>query len=543
MLAASWWRDGGGLVAGWWRAGRFSLKLLSPWADDDDVEPLDPRSRGENSRPPPKWTTVPPNSSPGQEVGRQRVSLLPMAPWRFAAALTMTAMFAFMGWQVRRLVGDQPWSDPLMWTTIVVGVASAICVLGWTWCATENARRLVEPAVRDRVPDPNAATLAWIAPFAFVAVAACVLAALGARAGVGGARSVQALPLAVAFVALLSAILSMYRPLHHVARAVRQVGGYSVRLARWLWVRVVMGLVGIASIVALRFAGFDDTDASSTLSTGTTDPRGWAPLWMIAVVAIGPCIVTVLLAWRAASSVEDAVTIAASRRRVGAAMAVPRAERAPSQPRVASRDLSERIKVLPGADTLRLAMVTFLAGAALLSLVGAGLVGLLWFDSRDTGVLPVQRQRAWDALEALEVASRGVTIALIAAVSAWTFVIVLNIRMTSGHRRNRVIATLAWPAAAGAIWWIADRVVADASVLAVMVGFAAQAAVLAVPLLVLERSAATIGARRTPLRIVYTLGVVLLVHVQGLGGLSNLPDAVTTATVGRLAGYLVGSAR
>ena len=220
-------------------------------------------------------------------------------------------------------------------------------------------------------------------------------------------------------------------------------------------------------------------------------------------------------------------------------MAVPRVERTPSQPRVASRDLSERIEVLPGADTLRLALCTFLAGAALLGLVGAGLVGLLWFDSRDTGVLPVQRQRAWDALEALEVASRGVTIALIAAVSAWTFVIVLNIRMTSGHRRNPVIATLAWPAAAGAIWWVADRVVADASMSMVMVGFAVQAAVLAVPLLVLERSAATIGARRTPLRIVYASGVVLLVHVQGPGGLSNLPDAVTTAAVGRLAGYLV----
>jgi len=462
-----------------------------------------------------------------------------MAPWRFAAALAMTAMVAFTGWQVRRLVGGQPWSDPVMWTTIVVGVASAICVLGWTWCATENARRLVEPAVRDHVPDPKAATLAWIAPFAFVAVAAGVLAALGSRAGVGDARPAQALPLVVAFVALLSAISSMYLPLHHVARAVRQVGGYSVRPARWLWVPVVMGLVGIASIAASRFAGFDDTDAASTVSTGTADPRGWAPMWMIAVVAIAPCIVTLVLAWRAASSVEDAVTVAASRRRVGAPMAVPRAERTPSQPRVASRGLTERIEVLPGADTLRLVTVTFLAGAALLGLVGAGVVGLLWFDSRDTGVLPVERQRAWDALEALEVASRGVTIALIAAVSAWTFVIVLNIRMTSGQRRNPVIATLAWPAAAGAIWWIADRVVADASVQAVMVGFGVQAAVLAVPLLVLERSAATIGARRTPLRIVYASGVVLLVHVQGLGGLSNLPDAVTTAAVGRLAGYLM----
>jgi len=444
-----------------------------------------------------------------------------------------------MGWQVRRLVGDQPWSDAVMWTTIVVGVVSAICVLGWTWCATENARRLVEPAARDHVPDPKASTLAWISPFAFVAVAAGVLAVLGVRADVDDARSVQAVPLAVAFVALLSAMSSMCRPLHHLTRAVRQVGGYSVRLARWLWVPVVLALVGTGSLAASRFAGFHDGDASTTISTETADPRGWAPLWMIAVVSIAPCIVTVVLAWRAASWVEDAVTVAASRRRVGTPTSVPRAEGAAS-PRRAVRDLTERIEVLPGADTLRLVTVTFLAGAALLSLVGASVVGLLWFDSRETGVSPVQRQRAWDALDALEVASRGVTIALIAAMSAWTFVTVLNIRMTSGHRRNPVIATLSWPAAAGAIWWIADRIVADASVRGVLVGFAVQAAVLAVPLLVLERSAATIGARRTPLRIGYALGVVLLVHVQGLGGLSNLPDAVTTtAAVGRLAGYLV----
>ena len=82
-----------------------------------------------------------------------------------------------------------------------------------------------------------------------------------------------------------------------------------------------------------------------------------------------------------------------------------------------------------------------------------------------------------DALEALEVASRGVATALIAAVSAWTFVTVLNIRMTTGRRRNPLIATLAWPAAAGAIWWIADHIVADASVRGAMLGFAGYLAV------------------------------------------------------------------
>lgn len=464
-----------------------------------------------------------------------------MAPWRFAAALTMASMFAATGWQVRRLVGDEMWSDALMWITIVVGIASAICVLGWTWCATENARRLVEPAVRDHAPDPKAATLAWTLPFAFVALAVGVAVALGARADVGDERSGSALPIAVAVGAMLVAIPLVYRPLYHLAGAVRQVGGCSVRLAQWMWVPVVMGIVGIASIVALRFAGFDETDPSSPFSirTEVVVSPDWAPLWAIAVVAIAPCIVTVVLAWRAASTVEDAVTIAASRRNAGAPTAVLRADRGQSRTRVVSRDLDDQVALLPGADTIRLATSTFLAGAALLSMVGASVVALLWFDSRETGLLPVQRQRALDALEALEVASRGVTIALIAAVSAWTFVTVLNIRMTTGRRRNPLIATLAWPAAAGAIWWFADHIVADASVRGVMLGFAAQAGVLAVPFLVLERSAEAIGARRTPLRIVYALGVLLLVHVEGLGGLSNLPDAVTTTTaVGRLAGYL-----
>jgi hypothetical protein len=460
-----------------------------------------------------------------------------MAPWRFAAALALLAMCAAMGWQIRRLVGEQPWSEPLMWLTIIVGVASAVCVLGWTWCATHNARRLVETAAGDHVPDPKAATLAWVAPFACVSIAVGVLAALGGRED-GGARSVSALPLAVAVIALLLAIPLVYRPLFHLAGAVRQVGGYPVKLAQWLWVPMVMGLVGIASIVALRFSGFDDADAAVSTGAALSESEGWAPLWMIAVAAIAPCVVTVVLAWRAAVSVEDAISIAASRRFAGGAMPAPRSAGATSRPQLSSRDLSERIRLVPGDDVLRLGTVTLLAGAALLSLVGAGLVAMLWFDSRDTGVLPAQRQRALDALDALEAASRGVTFSLLVAVSAWTFVTVLNVRLATGRRRNPVIAALAWPAAAVAIWSIADRVVVDAAVGTVMLGFAAQAAVLGVPFLVLARSAETIGARRTPLRMVYALGVVLLVQVQGLGGLSNLTDAVTTTDVGRLAGYL-----
>ena len=168
--------------------------------------------------------------------------------------------------------------------------------------------------------------------------------------------------------------------------------------------------------------------------------------------------------------------------------------------------------------------------------------GLLWMDFRDNGVIPAERQRVWDLLDALRAATTGVAAALLVAVAAWTFLTVVNVRRTSARRFNPLVAALCWPAAAAAVWWIADRMIVDASTDRVVLGFAAQAAVLAVPLFVLERNADAVGARRTPLRIVYVLGVVLLVHVQGLGGLLRLPDVAeatgTTTEIGRLAGYL-----
>ncbi len=455
--------------------------------------------------------------------------------------MALVATFASIGWQVQRLIDDQPWSNALMWATVAVGVVVVLCVLAWTWAATENARRLVGPAARDDLPDPKAALRTWIIPFAFVGVAVAAVAVVGARTEPSGDQTVSALPLAVAVVALLLAIPMTYRPMHHLAGVVRQVGGYTVRVSQWMWVPVVMGLVGIASIVALRYAPMDDVATG-----GSTDAADWAPLWVVAVVAIAPCVVVVLLAWRAASSVEDAIVVASSRRRPGSAFGtpvpgatpVPKVARKRAHPRRATAELGGRIDLLPGADLLRLTTVTLLAGAALLSVVGAIVTGMLWVDSRDVGVLPAERQRAWDALEALEAASRGVTIAMLVAVSSWTFVTVLNIRMTSGRRRNPLIAALSWPAAAAAVWWIADGVVSDASIGRVVLGFLAQAAALAVPFLVLERSADAIGARRTPLRIVYVLAVVLLVHVQGLGGLARLPESISTTEIGRLSGYL-----
>jgi hypothetical protein len=463
--------------------------------------------------------------------------------------VALGVMVASIGWQVQRLTDDRPWSNGLMWVSIVAGIVAVLSVIGWTWTATDNARRLVGPAARANIPDPNVAIRTWIAPFVFVAIAMAVVAMAGRRVGSSGDQTVSVVPLAVALASLLLAIPMTYRPMNHLAGVVRQVGGYSARVAQWMWVPVMMAVVGVASIVALRYAGIDGvtdtTDTSDTVSTGVngsavTDTAGWVPLWVVAVVAIGPCVVTVLLAWRAASSVEDAITVAAARRRPGGSVSAGAggSHRAQPQRRVTPSDRTKRIELLPGAELLRLVVVTLLAGLALLSVVGAAVTGMLWMESRESGVVPSDRERVWDALEALRTASTGVTAGLIAAVTIWTFVTVLNVRITSGQRRNPLIAALCWPAAAAGVWWIADRMVVDGSIGRVMLGFAAQAAVLAVPFLVLEHSAAAIGAHRTPLRIVYALTVLMLVHVQGLGGLSRLPDSVTATDIGRLTGYL-----
>jgi hypothetical protein len=555
----------------------FLLKSLGGRADEADMEPLDPQPRGEMMPSPgtsgasgatitaempvvetsalpapipgaaataqpggPSRTSAPPSATSTPRTSTLAPGALhPMAPWRIGGAVALTATFGLMGWQVQRLIDDQAWSNTLMWSSVVAGLVAALCVLGWTWVTTANARRLIEPAVRAQIPDPKAAVLTWMAPFAFVGLAVGIVAVLGERIDPGDDQTAAALPLAVAVVALLLAIPLTYRPLHHLAGVVRQVGGYSVRLAQWMWVPVVMALVGVASIVAMRFAGFDEA------GTDSADAAGWAPLWVVAVVGIAPAVIVVLLAWRAGSSVEDAIRVAAMRRRAGAALqgAPTKPPRlVASKPRAAKRgpgpDRTTAITLLPGAELLRLVVVTLVAGLALLSVVGAVVTLMLWFDSTETGLLAGDRARTWDTLDALQAASAGVTGALLVAVSTWSFVIVINVRVASGRRRNPLLAAATWPLAAGAVWWIADRWVDEGSIGRVIVGFVAQAAVLLVPFLVLEHSAKAIDARRTPLRIVYVLVVVLLVHVQGLGGLSRLPDSVTTTDIGRLAGYL-----
>jgi hypothetical protein len=457
-----------------------------------------------------------------------------MLPWRVAGAVALSAAFVAIGWQARRVVDDRDWSDPLMWASIAGVVTAAMCVLGWTWTTVSNARRLVEPAVTRELPDPRRAVGMWLVPFAFVGVAVALVAYLASQATSGPDDTVPAGPLAVAVVALLMAIPMTYRPLHYLAGVVRQVGGHSSNLARWMWVPVMLAIVGIGSIAALRLADSDEPG-------GAGDAGQWAPLWVVGVVAIVPCVLVIVLSWRAAASVEEAVVLAADRRgRVGG----PSRRGVLSSRRVSAARLDasayatrRRVRLIPGADLLRLCMVTLLAGLALLTMVGSAISVLFWNESDDGVLLPGQRMRAWDALEVLQTAARVVAIGLVALVTIWTFVAVCNARLASGRRRNPIVAAAAWPAAAFGLWIVADRLVADQPAGVMVVGFAVQAAILYVPFFLLERSADAVGARRTPIGITYIIGVVLLVYLQAIGSLSTIQESADT-NFGRLAAYL-----
>jgi hypothetical protein len=459
--------------------------------------------------------------------------LVPMLPWRVLGAIALSFAFASMGREIQRLATDQPWSDTYMWWSIAAGAVVGACVLGWTWFAALNARRLVEPARSRELPDPKKAVGAWLLPFAFVGVAVVIVAALGEQISRSADEPVSSLPLLVAVAALLLAIPLTYRPFYLLSGMIRQVGGHSARLSQWMWVPIALAVVGVGSIVALRFSG--------AVSDGSTSESS-IPLWLVGVVAVVPCVIIVLLAWRAAGTVEEALQLAADRRdgrrdvtrttgirsrliirRTGARHAA-----------VAKR---KRVRLIPGANLFRLVIVTMLAGLALLTLVGAVVMFMFWLESREGGLLPTQGQRAWDAIAVLHRGARVLGFALIALASIWTFVAVANARMASGRRRNPFIAAVSWPAVALGVWALADRFVDDQSVGMTALVYAAQAAALYIPFFLLGRAGDAVDARRTPLRLAYLAAVALVVYQQALGGLTTIEESPDT-DFGRLAVFL-----
>ncbi|MFN3255527.1 MAG: hypothetical protein ACE37B_07515 [Ilumatobacter sp.] len=457
-------------------------------------------------------------------------------PTRFLRWLALTGgavALGLSGWQSARVLDDQSWSSQIAFGALAASILAASSLLLWTWVIVENARRLLVIARSQHPPDPIMTALAWMAPLAVAGAAGAAVVYLQASAEREGLGDTSPLPLAVGLVSMIVTLLVMYRPLFLLSDVTRRLGGVSVTLARWFWVPVSLAVVGSLSLIALDAGGaYDDFD-------------GVVPPWALGVVALPPLVIVLWLAWRGGRAMEDAVGFAYLRRNGditagigrGRLGLMARALRADARPPI-QRDVRQRIRLVPGDEILRLALVIAIAALVLLSTVAAIVMFLFWRESSDGLLLQSQQDRAWDALAALRRVERLFALGLLGVTSVWAFVTVLNARVASGRRRNPVLAAVAWPAAAAGIWAIGSRVGDSDDTMVVVAGFALQAAVAYVPFFFVERAAVSVGARRQPVRLAYALGVILLVHVQGLAGLSTLDVSSPADRFGRLAGYL-----
>lgn len=437
------------------------------------------------------------------------------------------------GWQTSRAVDGRDWSPQLAVGAFVGAVVAAVGILAWTWIVVENARRLLAPARTEHPPSPWEAVVAWLAPMILAVGAAAAVLVLQERLHASAGDDSSPVPLAVAGISLVVTLLLAYRPLNILSGATRRLGGGSVEMSRMFWAPVALLLVGSASLVVMRVGGAYGEDSDAL-----------APAWALGAVAIPSAALVLFLAWRGSCAVEEAIDGAFARRdhvvaaRLRTKRSVfSRALRADPLPPM-ERNLSKRIRLVPGLDLTRIAVVTFLAALALTSIVAAVVMFLFWRESSGGGLLQSQEARAWEALDALRQIERVFAVGLLGIATLWAFVNVLNARLASGRRRNPLIAAAAWPAAAYGIWRIADRVGDDERIVAIVGGFLLQAIVLYVPFFLLERAASSVGALRHPLRVTYALGVILLVQTQGLAGLSTVDSSTPGDQFGRLAGYL-----
>ena len=459
-----------------------------------------------------------------------------MLPVRLVA-LTGVALSLFLyGWQTGRVIDDQPRLVALAVGSLFAGAVGVIAVVFWTFAVVENARRVMDPARTQEPPRPGYAVRTWIVPVAFIVVASGVISYLSRELNSPIRGTESSLPLILAVISILALFPLMYSPITYLSSVVRRIGGHGVRRAEWLWVPVILAAVGGAMVFALRAGGAFGEDSDAL-----------APTWVVAVVAIVPAVVVVLLGWRAAAAVEADVARAfrsryslahkITTRRFGAMFT----EDGPNQ--VALRDRG-RIRQIPGVRVVGFVVTAGLATLSMVSMAGALVMFLLWQEMRTGTLLATENERTWEILALLQGVERSVAFAVLVVASVWTFAAVSNIRMASARRRNPIIAVVMWPATAGAVWAVAERLIVEGDAVRVIAGFAAQAILLYLPFAMLQRSARAVNVRRNPILLTYAVGVLLFVHIQGLAGLSTLSETSETsetsepAQVAQLVGYL-----
>lgn len=463
-------------------------------------------------------------------------SKLPMLPWRVLGTIGLVTAFSSVGWQLWRVfegIDRSPWLSVL---TVVGSVAAVLAILGWTWCVVENARRLLAPAMTQAPLSPTTVTLGWLAPGIVALGSFIAVTYLQRRLVLPENDTNSALPLVVAAAAGLATLVVALQPLGMISDALRRLGGAALPTDRLITVPVALTVIGALSLAAMRGGGMFGEDF-----------EGIAPAWAIGVVLVLPAVVLVSAMWRGAASAEDTVHLAFDRRngisrtgvrrRRSLASRLVRAEAFPRLPRADTKP----IKLAPGADAARLAMFITLAALCLVAIVGAVVMILFWRESSDGTLARAQEQRAWYVLANLQILQRWLAVGLLAVTTIWAFITVLNARLATGRRRNPLIAAVSWPFAAVVIWSIGSWI-DGAEPHVVVAGFAAQAVVFGFPFLLLERAAVAVHAQRSPLRLTYILGVVLLVQNQGLFGLSTLELESELGDFGRLASSLAISA-
>lgn len=458
-----------------------------------------------------------------------RVALFPL---RIVALAGVTTAFVLSGWQISRSIDEQPRLNSLAYGSMISGIIGAVAIVVWTWAVARNALSVLAPARTQEPPRPSRAALTWLAPMTFITAAAGSVAYLSRRLNTPIEGTESSIPLMLAVAAMLIALPLMYSPVMYLSWVVRKVGGHGVTLIQWVWVPIALAAVGAAMVFGLRAGGaFGD------------DPDGLAPPWAVGVVAIIPATVVLLLGWRAAAGVETDIARAYDRRSGASTSTSSRSGKFSSMyaddgPNHAALRDRGHIRQVPGGNMIGVIITAGLAGLAMTSVIGALVMFLFWQETRDGVLESEQNERAWELLALLQDVERTVAFVVLAVAAIWTFITITNVRMASARRRNPIVAGISWPVAAAVVWIIGDRFVVDGATVAVVAGFFAQAAVLYVPFFLLERGADAVGTRRNPLRITCAIGIILLVHVQGLGGLSTLSQTSEPAEVGRLAAYL-----
>jgi hypothetical protein len=176
-----------------------------------------------------------------------------------------------------------------------------------------------------------------------------------------------------------------------------------------------------------------------------------------------------------------------------------------------------------GTNVLRVLMTLLLAALCLITVAGAILMLLLWQQDREAGVLTTQLDRTWELFDTLRDIERWVAFGVVPVAVAWIVLATINVRRATGQRRNPIVAGASLVIGLAGVWLMGDRIVSESDDwLGQLAGYVLQVVFLAIPLLALERVAASAEARRGALRSTYLIGAVYLAHTQFLGGVSTV---------------------